>query len=331
MKTITLAIIGPGTISILLFGAMDAYSGSDCKCAENSIEHITADCTIYAPAKQIAAWDTFALVRTVTTNCMPSIKIGDFSDKQIPGCPNPIGVQNKTFKMPINPKTNATTTSIIGATGDVVYEFGITLTGIELDPAAAMWWDYDLAKNAGTKKWAYEALNNERKFGLDCNHAHVQPRGAYHYHGRPADMPIWNTVGSEEAGLGHKMMLIGYAADGFPIYYKYGYTYVPKTSNDIDLSAMRKTLVELRSSYKLRDGCRQDVDPNAPCGAYNGKYTQDYIYEKGTGELDECNGKLGWTEEFGYTYYYIISDSFPVIPRCFRGTPNDSFKVLPPG
>ena len=35
-------------------------------------------------------------------------------------------------------------------------------------------------------EWNYEALSGAVKLGLDQNHAHVQPNGAYHYHGLPS-------------------------------------------------------------------------------------------------------------------------------------------------
>ena len=52
--------------------------------------------------------------------------------------------------------------------------------------------------------------------GLDFNNAHVQPTGAYHYHGLPTGL-------IRHLNIGRRMQLLGYAADGFPVYNQYGY------------------------------------------------------------------------------------------------------------
>ena len=53
-----------------------------------------------------------------------------------------------------------------------------------------------------------------RDGGLDDHHAHVQPTGAYHYHGLPTGLIEHLRKEKDD----NKMLLIGYAADGFPIY-----------------------------------------------------------------------------------------------------------------
>ena len=65
-------------------------------------------------------------------------------------------------------------------------------------------------------KWNYEALSGAVRLGLDQNHARIQPNGAYHYHGLPSKL-FEMLSGGEQV-----MTLIGWAADGFPIYGLYG-------------------------------------------------------------------------------------------------------------
>ena len=49
--------------------------------------------------------------------------------------------------------------------------------------------------------------------------------------------------------------------------------------------------------------------------------TQDYEYVAGSGDLDECNGRFGVTPEFpNGIYHYYITDAFPYIQRCVKGT-----------
>jgi hypothetical protein len=184
--------------------------------------------------------------------------------------------------------------------------FGVAINGVPFDPGAAEWWNND--PNSG---WQYEALSGKINLGMDQSNAHVQPNGAYHYHGLPTGL-------IDQLGDGKRMVLIGYAADGFPIYERYGYT----------IKDLRSSIKVLRSSYQLKQGTR----PNGPGNRYDGTFVQDYNYVDGSGDLDECNGRTGVTPEFLHgAYYYVITAEFPFIPRCFRGTPDDSFKRRGPG
>jgi hypothetical protein len=54
-----------------------------------------------------------------------------------------------------------------------------------------------------------------------ASNAHLQPNGEYHYHGMPHG--LINTLGGI-ATVRRRMTLIGWAADGHPIYYPYGPT-----------------------------------------------------------------------------------------------------------
>jgi len=55
---------------------------------------------------------------------------------------------------------------------------GVAVNGVVFDPGANEWWNDDR-----TTGWQYEALGGGPDLGLDGSHAHVQPTGAYHYHG----------------------------------------------------------------------------------------------------------------------------------------------------
>jgi hypothetical protein len=59
---------------------------------------------------------------------------------------------------------------------------------------------------------------------------------------------------------------------------------------------------------------------------------QDYEYVAGLGELDACNGRDGVTPEYPRgTYYYVVTAAYPFIPRCWVGTPDQSFSRGRPG
>lgn len=255
--------------------------------------------------------------RIITSNSIPEHMVGRFG--MGPGSlnPNAISEQNETYTISLNPSEANTFTPLLSTTGagpnaGPQYAFGVLLNGVELDPVAAEPFPHEGAMSPNVNwEWNLEALNVN--LGLDCNSAHVQPTGKYHYHGSPIlfleslNVPI------------NAMTLIGYAADGFPIYYKYAYS---EASNN------NSSVVEMSSSYQLKSGNRGGDNMTAPCGTYDGVYSNDYEYVFGLGTLDEANGRTGITPEYpNGTYYYVITDEFPSIPRFFRGTPSNDFKI----
>ena len=145
--------------------------------------------------------------------------------------------------------------------------------------------------------------------GIDCNRAHTQGRGTYHYHGLPTGL-LWHLTAVTPDS---PMYLLGYAADGFPIYGPE----CPGDPTDVKSRTRR-----LRSSYRLRGGMRKD----GPKGRFDGMFVQDFEYVPGHGDLDECNGRTGPTPEYpDGTYYYVLTDEFPFVPRLFHGTPRPQF------
>ncbi|HBL47569.1 MAG TPA: hypothetical protein DDZ90_29705, partial [Planctomycetaceae bacterium] len=65
---------------------------------------------------------------------------------------------------------------------------------------------------------------------------------------------------------------------------------------------------------------------------YDGTFVADYEFVKDSGDLDECNGRLGVTPEYpDGIYHYYLTEAFPYIPRYFRGTPDPSFQKRGPG
>ncbi|MEO1237809.1 MAG: YHYH protein, partial [Planctomycetota bacterium] len=82
----------------------------------------------------------------------------------------------------------------------------------------------------------------------------------------------------------------------------------------------------LKSSYRLKEGRRPSGD-DSPGGRYDGRFTADWEYAPGHGDLDEHNGRTGVTPEYPEgTYFYVITDAHPYLPRSFHGTPDDSFR-----
>lgn len=255
--------------------------------------------------------------RTINTNNIPNHMVGLFGNVAGSINPNAISEQSESYSVTTTPSVIASLTPLILTTGTFPnagpqYEFGILLNGVVLDPIAAEPFPHEGAMSTSANwEWNLEATNV--RIGLDCNNAHVQPTGKYHYHGSP-------TLYLENLNIPiDKMTLVGYAADGFPIYYKYAY----ETGTDEN-----SLVIEMISSYQLKTGNRPGDGVTAPCDLYNGVYSNDYEFSEGLGTLDEANGRTGVTPEYpNGTYYYVLTDDFPNIPRYFRGTPSQDFKL----
>lgn len=255
--------------------------------------------------------------RTIASNSIPNHKVGLFGGGQGSLNPNAISEQSETYTITTEPAIALELTPLLGTTGAAntlgpQYSFGVLLNGVELDPVAAEPFPHEGAMSANINwEWNLEALNVN--LGLDCNNAHVQPSGKYHYHGSPILFLESLAISADT------MTLIGYAADGFPIYYKYAYSDATDTTSEI---------IEMTSSYSLKSGTRPGNGTTAPCDDYNGIYSNDYEYVAGLGFLDEVNGRTGVTPEYpSGTFYYVITDGFPSIPRYFKGTPSTDFKI----
>jgi len=255
--------------------------------------------------------------RIITTNSIPDHRVGLFGMVQGSLNPNAISEQNGNYTITMNPTEAATITPLLATTGSgpnagPQYSFGILLNGVELDPVAAEPFPHEGIMSPNVNwEWNLEALNVN--LGVDCNNAHVQPTGKYHYHGSP-------TLFLESLNVPtNAMTLIGYAADGFPIYYKYAYA---------DAYDNTSAVIEMSSSYQLKTGERGGDGVTAPCDVYNGVYSNDYEYMDGLGTLDALNGRYGVTPEYPTgTFYYVITDAFPSIPRYFKGTPSNDFSI----
>lgn len=219
--------------------------------------------------------------RKMVTNALPNHKTGEYPRK---GNPNSISEQSKTYVFPINPKY----------TGEPkwVREPGVSLNGVKFEPGTA-----EVVVCETGENYRVEAFQNIIDLGLDFNNAHVQPTGAYHYHGSPTSV-------IKDLDKGEDLVHIGFANDGFAIYYSKSGKY--------------------KSSYKLLDGNREgedcvyenpkqtlDISVN---GHHDGTYGSDFEYVANLGDLDECNGTT-----INGTYAYIVTDEFPYVSRCLMG------------
>jgi hypothetical protein len=235
----------------------------------------------------------------LTSNSIPDHEVGAFPNT---GNPNTIAEVAASAKFTLAPVATSTATTLGGPRGAVAY----ALNGIKFDPDTGGTCD-DTGANCsaagGTGNWRMEALGQKSfNFGVDSSNAHVQPDGEYHYHGLPEGY-------ISKLNKGQTMTLIGWAADGFPVYARYGYS----TATDATSSIKAMT-----GSYKTK----ATPDTNRPAtNLYAmGTFKQDWEYVAGSGDLDECNGRIGVTPQFPKgIYHYYATDTYPFAQRCVKG------------
>jgi len=234
---------------------------------------------------------------TLSSNSIPNHDFGDgnafFADQAVE--------VDASASLPQNPSAAASTTALSLATDNA-----IMLNGVKLDLLAAACYGVGDAPLGEEQigcfedyPWRYDPMYAGNDFGTDTHNAHIQPDGAYHYHGSPE--ALFDTTGANASGV------IGFAADGFPIYGPY-----------IDDEGTVRRVV---SGYTLKAGERvsQEGEGAFPGGSYDGTFRDDYVYTD-AGDLDECNGM---TRDGSYGYY--VTDSFPWVLGCYTGSTDPSF------
>ena len=171
----------------------------------------------------------------------------------------------------------------------IVSTVGVTLTGIPIRPGTAAWYDENSPKKHSKNQSSGLNLEAIRPFekilGIDEYNGHLDFRGLYHYHKPNSSLLLNNS-------------LIGYAADGFEILYIPG---------------------QFKTSWQLKKGNRKI----RPYGKYDGSFKEDYEFINGSGDLDECNGRV-----YNGDYKYFATNSFPYFPRCHWGSVSKDFKKI---
>ena len=251
-------------------------------------------------ATSTSSWTCSSSTRTLTANGVPNHQIGTFPNS---GNPNTPTVQNVSF--------SATLAPTLASSNNASRSLGYALNGVKFDPGTGGSCPSSATKASdctaiGAGTYSLEALQSFFDFGVDSNNAHVQPGGIYHYHGMPEG--ILTAAGVSSAA--QRMLLIGWAPDGYPIYARYGYSVA---------SSAASTLKVIKGSYAVdtvADAGRPSA-ANIPLGTF----VSDWNYVAGSGDLDDCNGRFGVTPEFpSGIYHYYATDTYPYLPRCFKGT-----------
>ncbi len=251
-------------------------------------------------------WTCSSTARSLSGNGLPNHAVGAFPNS---GNPNTISTQTVTGTATLTPVKGTTNRSIGGPGGANVW----ALNSVKFDPGTAGTCPSSMTSTSncnlaqGMDPWRIEALGQTTfNFGVDANNAHVQPTGEYHYHGMPEG--LLSNAGATPTNP--KMVMVGWASDGFPVYARYCY------SNATDATSAVKMCTGSFAKDTVADSGRPATSL-VPLGAFR----SDWTYVAGSGDLDDCNGRTGVTPEFpNGIYYYMATDTYPYMSRCIKGS-----------
>ena len=260
----------------------------------------------------------------VTATGVPAFVTGPFATGPVSTALN----NNYIFKLPLNPIV-ATTNTLVGMGAVAVF-----INGTVAYTAG------DGGSYNSLNQWHSNAVYFEN-IGFDCAHGHPGPMTSdYHHHQNPSAFNIETLPSSSICNVyladglyvpnaATHGPLIGFAADGFPIYGAYGYTDPLNPSSPIKRITPSYQLRNITARTTLPNGTAAVgptltqmvpiMGPGAPSvQAVLGAYLEDFEYVAGLGDLDESNGRFCKTPEYPsgiYCYFATIdANNKPVYP-----------------
>ena len=283
----------------------------------------------------------------MSTNGIPSYITGPFLD----GNPSLASAQNAIFRMPLVPQPNTGTLS--PTTGGNIGQF---INGVALfDYRDGVAWNATSNSLCGplpgmsqcpggmgtTQAWNRDAVLAE-KGGFDCAKAHPA-NGNYHHHQNPSafnlDLVVISTVcnlypadGLYVINTTEHSPLLGFAADGYPIYGAYAYANTDGTGG----------ITRMKSSYQLRNMTTRTTSPTGATVSSGpavstqyplGYFKEDYEFVAHPSDptyLDIHNGRNCITPEYPggiYAYFTTVNanhnSAYPyVVGPTFYGIKN---------
>lgn len=279
----------------------------------------SADCADYAEAYSAKAQDVQGnRILNGALNVASTGKTCTLSSNSVPNHAfntkgahfvKPVTEIASSFTVPRNPSRAEQPTALSQGSFDAIMLNGVVLDILSAGcyrpsgPRADQYGNVAIGCSVERDPWILDPLGPNAGFGPDAHNAHTQPDGRYHYHGNPMAM-FDDHPGPEGSPV------IGFAADGFPIFGSY---FVDSAGK----------LRQARSGYTLRAGNRP-TGSGSPGGSYSGMYIDDYEFTN-AGDLDVCNGMT-----INGQYGYYVTDSYPWVLKCLSGTPDASFNKGPP-
>ncbi len=294
-------------LAVLLFGVCAVTGASAHDMTDEMLTQRAANCADFAATHTAKATDVQNRKRytasvkitvkrskcTISSNAIPNHNFNETGRFA-----TPVSQQNQSYTVTTSPKANARATAL-----SLRYDNAVYLNGVKLDLLAAGCFgvgDGFIGCRDMASPYRYDPLGGTSKFGADEHNAHTQPDGTYHYHGNPVAL-------FEQSNPTGPSPVIGFAADGFPIFGSF--------------IAVGGKLRRATPSYRLKSGTRS----GGPGGRYDGTFIDDWTYVAGSGDLDECNGMVQ-----NGVYGYVVTQTYPHVMGCFRGTPDSSFQKRRP-
>jgi len=210
-------VVSVGALAVLVLAFSNAqdvpvearYSTDGVLC---DIAHEDSNPSIELPSR--SSWRCSNGKRQLSGNGVPDHEIGKFPNT---GNPHAVSEQSISVSMPLDPALTDARTHVGGPGGVGVF----ALNSVKFDPGTGGACPDgaddpgDCPLGGGHGRWRIEALGQDVfDFGEDMNNAHVQPSGEYHYHGMPEG--ILENAGVSDTN--RRMLLVGWASDGFPVY-----------------------------------------------------------------------------------------------------------------
>ncbi len=220
--------------------------------------------------------------RVMEANGLPNHATGDFPNA---GNPNTISAQEISASFPLEPTYTGAQT--------FAREPGVSINGVKFEPETA-----ERATCDNNIVYSIEAKQDTVDLGLDFNNAHVQPTGAYHYHG--VSDSLVETLDSDQA-----VVHVGFAHDGYMIYYSPSGQYKP---------SWRIKTEDREGTNCTYTAGRSGEETTFAGPTPDGTFVEDHEFVQGEGDLDACNGI-----EIDGEYAYFLTDEYPYIPRCLNG------------
>jgi hypothetical protein len=263
----------------------------------------------------------------ITATGVPAYPTGPFTGD---GNPSQAEDQNAIFKIPLNPVPN--TGTLTATSGGNI---GIFINGVALfDFRDGVAWNNTTSALCGgpgnppcpggpgaSMPWNRDAIPAEKP-GFDCSKGHPA-MGNYHHHQNPSafnlDLNVISTIcdlyaadGLYAINTAEHSPLIGFAADGYPIYGAYGYANTDGTGG----------ITRIKSGYQLRnitarthwaDGTDVSDGPAVNATYFLGYFREDYEFVAHPEEdyLDAHNGRFCITPEYpaGIYCYFATVDA----------------------